>query len=213
MNSFLRLGCAVLAGLSAVEAAPTAAVKLLVKGGTFMTIKPGQEEPFTGYMTIGADGRIIAVAPGEPPADLVADQTVDATGKFVIPGFVSAHSHVGQSAFRGLAVNELLRGWGRVRNSQSNFATVEDQYWFTLHGCLDHIRHGITAVYNFTGSVPTGVSQNEQLRGELDSGIRFVHAWSRVRTVSEAEQRKEFSEVDVAPPDLHPEAPQFCPFS
>ncbi len=99
--------------------APVAAepAKLLVKGGTFMTVKPGQEEPFVGYMTIGANGRILAVEAGAPPADLAAAATVDATGKFVIPGFISAHSHVGQSAFRGLAVNELLRGWGRIRNS------------------------------------------------------------------------------------------------
>ena len=183
-----------MAGLLPAGAAPAAPIKLLVKGGTFMTVKPGQEEPFNGYMTIGTDGRILAVEKGAPPADLTADQTVDATGKFVIPGFISAHSHVGQSAFRGLAVNELLRGWGRIRGSQSNFATVEDQYWFTLHGCLDHIRHGITSVYNFTGSVPTGPAQNEQLRGEVDSGIRFVHAWSRVRTVPEAEQRKQFTD-------------------
>jgi 5-methylthioadenosine/S-adenosylhomocysteine deaminase len=190
----------------------SADVKLLVKGGTMMTVKPGEEEPFTGYLAIGADGKILTVGKGEPPADLKAAATVDATGKFIIPGFISAHSHVNQTAFRGLAVNELLRGWGRIRSSQSSFSTVEDQYWFTLHGCLDHVRHGITSVYNFTGNSVAGPAQTEQLRGEIDSGIRFVHAWSRPRTLPEAEQRKQFAEfLKAAEP--HRQSPFFLKLS
>jgi 5-methylthioadenosine/S-adenosylhomocysteine deaminase len=205
----LLLGLIATAGLPALQAA---SVKLLVTGGTMLTIKPGEEEPFSGYMAIGADGKIVAVGKGKPPAELTADQTIDATGKIIIPGFISAHSHVSQTAFRGMAVNELLRGWGRIRNSQSAFATVDDQYWFTLHGCLDHLRHGITSVYNFTGSVTAGPSQNEQLRGEVDSGIRFIHAWARVRTLPDAEQRRQFSEfMKFAEPYL--KSPQFLKMS
>jgi len=201
-----------LSALVALPAAQAASARLIVKGGTMLTVKPGEEEPFVGFMVIGADGKILEVGKGEPSAGLTADQTIDATGKIVIPGFISAHSHVGQSAFRGLAVNELLRGWGRIRNSQSSFATVEDQYWFTLHGCLDHLRHGITSVYNFTGSVTGGPSQEEQLRGEIDSGIRFVHAWSRPRTLGEAEQRRQFTDfLKFAEPHLG--SPQFLKMS
>jgi len=189
-----------------------APVKLLVTGGTLLTIKPGEETPFIGYLAIGADGKIAAIGAGAPPASLAAEATVDAAGKIVIPGFISAHSHVNQTAFRGLAVNELLRGWGRIRGSQSSFATVEDQYWFTLHGCLDHVRHGITSVYNFTGSVTAGSAQVEQLRGELDSGIRFVHGWSRTRTLPEAEQRRQFAEfLQAAAP--HRSSPFFLKLS
>ena len=198
-TTFLFALAITLASLPSFAHAATA--KLLVKNGTMLTIKPGEETPFIGYMTIGADGKISAVGHGAPPADLTATETIDATDKIIIPGFVSAHSHVSQSAFRGLAVNELLRGWGTIRNSQSSFATVEDQYWFTLHGCLDHLRHGVTSVYNFTGNTSTGYAQEEQLRGELDSGMRFVHAWSRSRTVSEDEQRKAFKKfMDFAQP-------------
>jgi cytosine/adenosine deaminase-related metal-dependent hydrolase len=183
------LGLLLLAtGLPSVWAEP---VKLLVKGGTFLTMKPGEEDPFVGYMAIGADGKIITVGRGEPPPDLAAADTLDVAGKIIIPGFVSAHSHIWQSAFRGLAANAYVTGWGgAVYRQQAVFGTPEDFYWFTLHGSLDHLRHGITTAYNFAYGNRAGAFQEEQLRGSIDSGLRVVHGWARPRTISEAEQRK-----------------------
>src|SRR5690349_3204580 len=74
-----------------------AAERLLITNGTIMSMA-GQEEPFVGYVAVGSDGRISAIGPGAAPAELTAASTVDATGKFVTPGFISAHSHIWQSA-------------------------------------------------------------------------------------------------------------------
>ncbi len=165
--------------------------KLLVKGGTFLTMKPGEEDPFVGYMVIGADGKISEIGKGEPPVGLEAAHTVDVAGKIIIPGFVSAHSHIWQSAFRGLAANAYVTGWGgAVYREQAIFGTPEDFYWFTLHGSLDHLRHGITTAYNFAYGNRTGKFQEQQLLGSIDSGLRVVHGWSRPRTISEADQRQ-----------------------
>jgi cytosine/adenosine deaminase-related metal-dependent hydrolase len=205
MNLPLRLPsrrALVLAGaaLALISTLPAAPAKLLVKGGTFLTMKPGEEDPFVGYMVIGDDGKITAVGRGEPPPDLEARETIDVAGKIIIPGFVSAHSHIWQSAFRGLAPNAFVTNWvTAVYREQAIFGTPEDFYWFTLHGSLDHLRHGITSIYNFTGGgapgAPTagGASlafQEQQLLGAMDSGARVMHAWSRPRTIPEAEQRK-----------------------
>lgn len=169
-----------------------APAKLLVKNATILTVKPGNEAPFVGYLAIDTGGKISAIGEGAPPADLVASETLDGTDRIVIPGFISAHSHIWQSAFRGLAPNEFVRNWVTVTRAQSNLGSAEDFYWFTLHGYLDHLRHGITSAYNFTQGSRDPAFQEGQLRAGLDSGMRIVHAWARTREMSLDEQRANF---------------------
>src|SRR5882757_3422693 len=171
LSPFSRLLLALTVGLAGTAISFAEPAKLLVTGGTLLTIKPGEEEPFIGYVAIGTDGKISAIGHGAPPAGLTAGETIDATGKIIIPGFISAHSHIWQSAFRGLAPNDFVRNWVTVTRSQSNSGTAEDFYWFTLHGCLDHVRHGITSAYNFTQGNRDPAYQQEQLKAEFDSGL------------------------------------------
>ncbi len=218
---FAALAGGLLALLAAGLPASAAPAKLLVKGGTFLTMKPGEEDPFIGYMVIGADGKISAIGKGEPPVDLEATETVDVAGKIIIPGFISSHSHIWQSAFRGMAANAWVRGWGTTLRGQSAFGTPEDFYWFTLHGSLDHLRHGITSIYNFTGGGQPGsptapaeslAFQEQQLLGGIDSGARVMHAWSRPRTIGEAEQRKLLTDF-LAFAEPYKKSPLFLGFS
>lgn len=167
-----------------LRAAAQAPAKLVVTNAYIFTMAPSQREPFVGYIAVGADGKILAVGKGEPPAALLKAQTVwDARGHWVMPGFISAHSHLWQSAYRGLASDQTLLGWiAELYGKQVAHATAEDLYWFDLEGSLDHLRHGVTSAFNFAygGHSPEQLVEfNErEFRGELDSGIRFVHAWS-----------------------------------
>src|SRR5688572_5149450 len=174
-----------IAGLAVVLALSQAgaAERLLIKNGLLMTMAPNQDKPFIGYIAVGADGRISAIGEGAPPASLTAATTYDAAGKFITPGFISAHSHIWQSAFRGLAANQYVRGWsGFVYRQMAIQSAPEDFYWFTLHGSLDHLVHGITSVYNFTYGTRPGVDfSKHQWRGEIDSGVRFLHSYARPR--------------------------------
>jgi len=88
-----------------------APVKLLVKNARLITMAPQQRDPFTGYLAVAGDGTIVAVAKGDPPADLKADQVLDAHGDWIIPGFISAHSHLWQAAYRGVAADKTLIDW------------------------------------------------------------------------------------------------------
>jgi 5-methylthioadenosine/S-adenosylhomocysteine deaminase len=63
-----------------------APAKLVVKNAFILTMANGQREPVKGYLVVGADGRISAVAAGDPPPGLQAKDSVDAGGHWVIPG-------------------------------------------------------------------------------------------------------------------------------
>src|SRR5271169_1748043 len=85
--------------------------KLIIRNARIMTMASNQREPINGYLSIAPDGTILAIASGEPAASLHAEKVVDAHGDFMIPGFISAHSHLWQAAYRGLAAGKTLPGW------------------------------------------------------------------------------------------------------
>src|SRR5258708_4020429 len=120
---------------------------MTVVDGLFLTRADGQD-PFPGWMGVGADGRIPGIGAGEPP---VREGTVlDATGKIIAPGFVSAHSHLHTSGLRGLAAGETMYPWVRANNEMLIGTDAEDMYWLALHGRPDFIGNGSTSAHNFT---------------------------------------------------------------
>lgn len=181
----LAFGMTLLAALPLCPAQSCAAetqAMLLVRNAYVFSMTDGQKTPFIGYMTVGADGRIRAVGQGEPPRGLRAATSIDAHGHWIMPGFISAHSHLWQAAYRGLAQDKTLPGWiDALYAQQAAHATPEDFYWFTLDGALDHLRHGITGAYNFNygDALPNPPERDnvnhQEFRAEMASGIRFVH--------------------------------------
>ncbi len=174
MSAVCLLG--IVTSLRAVAQVPA---KLVVRNAYIFSMASSEREPFTGYIAVGADGRIVAVDKGEPPASLKAATVWDAKGHWVMPGFISAHSHLWQSAYRGLAADKTLLGWiDELYGKAVTKATAEDLYWFTLEGSLDHLRHGVTSAYNFNygGHTPEQAVEfdEQEFRGQMDSGIRFV---------------------------------------
>lgn len=158
-----------------------APAKLVVTDAVLFTLADGDTKPFRGHLVVAPDGTIAAIGAGEPEAGAwEAAETLDAAGRWVLPGFVSAHSHLWQSPYRGLAADQTLMGWvDALYTRESARARPEDFYWFTLHGALDHLRHGITAAYNFNyGGWREGDFSRQEFRGEAASGIRFVHGHS-----------------------------------
>jgi cytosine/adenosine deaminase-related metal-dependent hydrolase len=212
--SFTQL-CRFLPGtaLALLLAGSLSAETLLVKNGLFITMKPGEEQPFIGYKTEGADGRITAVAPGEAPAGTAVDKVIDAGGRFVAPGFISAHSHLFTSPLRGLGHTETLYGWGRANQRLNRHANAEDAYWFTLHGSLDFLRNGITTAYDFSfspavGGQAVGVGEKvpppvlrpgpfeeNQIRAKADAGLRFIDSVGLVRIGTREEILARFEKV------------------
>lgn len=197
--------------LTAALAGPASAIaaeRLLVRGATLITMAPAGPASFTGYLLVAANGTVADVGAGAPPPDVAADRVLDAAGKIVVPGFISAHSHVWQSALRGLGADQYVRGWGQAVRVYSTHATDEDLYWFTLHGALDHLQHGITAVYDFGYAHRPGAYNDEQFRGLVDSGIRHVYSFAQARTEPQDRRYAELLEfMELVRP--HFEDPRF----
>src|ERR1700761_5359785 len=152
-----------------------ASAKLLVKNARLFTMATQQHNPFVGYLVVADDGTIVTVAAGNPPADLSAAQVFDAHGDWIIPGFISAHSHLWQAAYHGIAADNTLTSWiDNLYLKRAVKASPEDLHWFCLLGSLDHLQRGVTTAYDFNYSRTNGQgNDNEfdeaQFRAELQS--------------------------------------------
>lgn len=198
MKRLLLIGLFTFGGLVACSQQSDAQVPdspvLLVENATLITMDPDQPDSFTGFMLIGASGRILAVGEGTAPTVADSVQHVDLEGKMVGPGFISAHSHIFMSPLRGLGHDVTLYGWFRAWDKYLRHTTADDIYWFTLHGSLDFLRNGITTAYDFTyaGTTETltddpsqpqtdqvqkpGPFEEMQIKAKADAGMRFVNS-------------------------------------
>lgn len=199
------------------EPGDAVAAALTVVGGTLLTMAPGSGPLAPGWMTVGSDGRILAVGAGDPPPG-GHGRVLDVSGCLVAPGFVSAHSHLFTSGSRGLGMDQSLYGWIDAMTRYTRAADPDDMYWLTLHGALDFLSNGITTAYDFaanrmtfharadgSGSYDGGLRPVEvvhnQLVAKVDAGIRFVHsfmldeAWTKgpEAAVAQGEQMLEFA--------------------
>ena len=76
-------------------------------------VVPIAAEPIERGTVLITGGRIAAVGPDDEVAVPAGAQTVDAAGRWVLPGFVEAHGHIG--------VHEEAEGWaGQDTNEMTN---------------------------------------------------------------------------------------------
>jgi len=183
-------------------------MSLLVVNARLITVPAGTEDPGyieRGWLLAGDDGRIAAIGEGEPPSHTGAQETLDADGCFVAPGFVSSHSHLFTSGTRGLGADQTLYGWCDSMFSVLAHATPQQMYWATLHGALDFLSNGVTTAYNFTdplipwepmiegrrsgaGGIRSLDHHLLQTDGCFDAGIRFVDSIALDATVGSDEE-------------------------
>jgi 5-methylthioadenosine/S-adenosylhomocysteine deaminase len=86
-------------------------VDLIVSGGTIVTMDEARRIINNGAIAV-ARGRVVAL--GERAAierRYAARETVDASGRIVIPGLINGHTHIPMTLFRGLADDLELQEW------------------------------------------------------------------------------------------------------
>ena len=84
------------------------------------------------------------------PSDEIGHQfqsanTIDGSGKLVMPGFVDAHTHTAQQLLRGRTVDEPPMIWSRILVPYESHLTPQDVQVSALLCCVEMIKAGITS--------------------------------------------------------------------
>jgi len=84
---------------------------IAIVGGTVVTMDKERRVIENGAVVLRGEKIVWVGKRSEMPARMRSAQTIDATGKVVIPGLVNTHTHVPMSLFRGIADDMDLQEW------------------------------------------------------------------------------------------------------
>jgi len=148
--------------------------QLLITGGTVL-VGPALTGAFERADVLVEDGAITAIG---PDLDSPGAETVDATGTFVLPGFVDAHTHLWEATMRGLTSDwDLLDfAWG-VRFNHTALHTPDDVYAGVFGGARAALDGGTTTVLDHAHCIVTPAHADAALQGLADSGLRAIWAY------------------------------------
>ncbi len=122
-------------------------VDTILTGGTVVTMNENFDVFMDGAVAI-RDSEIIAVGSSqEILAGYEAQEKVDCTGTFILPGLINAHTHAPMTLLRGLADDLRLDVWlmGYIMPTEREFVSPEFCRLGTKLACAEMIRSGITA--------------------------------------------------------------------
>jgi len=146
------LACGEPQDFSAPGVTPAEVARAFVGG----TIVDGTGGPviLNGVVLVGSDGRIVATGRASDIEIPEAAQRVDVSGKFIVPGLINTHGHVGDT--RGLEGGHYSR------------ENVLDQLGL-------YARYGVTTVLSLGGDGPEGIAvRDAQATPTLDRARLFL---------------------------------------
>ncbi len=148
--------------------------RTLIAGGTVL-IGPALTGHFARADVLVVDGRIREIGSGIDAADAVV---IDATGTFVLPGFVDAHAHLWEASMRGISADwDIIDfAWG-IRFNHAGLHEPEDLFAGVLAGALASLDSGTTTVLDHVHAVAGPDHADEALRAVTEAGIRAVWAY------------------------------------
>jgi 5-methylthioadenosine/S-adenosylhomocysteine deaminase len=156
-------------------------MKTLLKNGTIVTMNSRREIFPRADVLIEGD-RIKSLS--QPLADRGndVDEVVDCKDKIIIPGLVSAHTHLTGMFQRGLWDETSFESWSRKSAATEKFFNLSADDIYVIHSaaCIELIRHGVTTVLNmFTAPLKDPLESVESACQALaDTQIRGILALS-----------------------------------
>jgi 5-methylthioadenosine/S-adenosylhomocysteine deaminase len=141
--------------------------KIIITGGTVLTINDADEVHFGGHVVLDGD-RVAVVGEGAytgPAGD--GDQVIDASGKIVMPGLVDLHYHT--AIAKGFS--DHLPLWEYLDACWYPFIRTLDAdaaYWSAAASYLESVKCGVTTVNDMYRRLP------DLGRAAHDIGIRAV---------------------------------------
>jgi 5-methylthioadenosine/S-adenosylhomocysteine deaminase len=120
------------------------------------------------------EGRILAIGPtAELAPRFSAGRVLEGGGRALFPGLVNTHTHLFQSAVKGLGEDMGVEAWVRaVTLPTARAMSPEEVYLTSLVCCLENLRSGATSVVDFHYPVKDAALHEAVLRAMIDSGLR-----------------------------------------
>jgi 5-methylthioadenosine/S-adenosylhomocysteine deaminase len=136
---------------------------LLIKNGYLLSMN-ATDDRFYGDIYV-EDDRIVKMG---VDIERQADQTIDASGMLVMPGFVQSHIHLCQSLLRGQADDQPLLEWLDTITGLEFRHTPETLYASARIGLAEMIKSGATSVID----MGTLHHQDSIFQAIVESGMR-----------------------------------------
>ncbi|TFG97561.1 amidohydrolase [Candidatus Thorarchaeota archaeon] len=170
---------------------------ILIQNGLIVTADKKNTIHEDGYIRF-SDGKIVELGSGKPRGS--ADTVIDASGCVVIPGLITAHTHLYGILLRGASLNiepptdfaqVLQRVWWPVDEA----LTVEDAYASALSASADMLRNGST-LYADTYSGPNSIEGSLEAiaKGTREVGMRGIVAFEMTERNNSAEAQRGLQE-------------------
>ncbi len=143
----------------------------LLTGAQVITMAP--HRPITERVDILVEGdHIVEMA---EQLDRPHAETVDLSGRIVIPGLINAHLHTWQAALRLMGADwTLLEYLRRIHGGVAHQYTPDDVYIGNLAGALNQINCGTTTLGDWSHNNSTPGHADGAVAALLRSGIRAV---------------------------------------
>jgi len=119
---------------------------LLVTGGTVVTMDAARTIYDDGAVAIRGDLIVAVGQRSEVEGKYHAQETINARGKLILPGFINGHTHVPMALFRGLHDDVTLDEWLRKYIFPAEAKNVNQEFvrWGTRLAAAEQIRAGVT---------------------------------------------------------------------
>jgi len=212
----MTIRLAVLA-LAAMLAAPLAAqqpaaVSLIINNGIVLTVDGHRRILNPGAVAISGTDIVAVDTPAAIASRYTAAQTIDATGKIVMPGLINTHTHAAMVMYRGLGNDLNLMDWLQKYIFPAEAKTLSPEFVRigTRLALLEMIESGTTTyadMYYFEEEVAR-VTKAAGVRGVLGQTV-IEFPVPDAKTPADALKRaeafaREFANDDLITPSLAP---------
>src|SRR5262245_49705147 len=149
-------------------AATTAAVNdgVVIRGATVLTVTKGTIE---GGTVVLRGGKIAAVGKDLPVPE--GARVIEARGKFLIPGIVDMHSHLGVYPWPGTDANS---DGNEATDPNTAMVRAVDSIWFEDPGMLRAVAGGVTTIQVLPGSANVIGGESAILKLRVGAGRDMV---------------------------------------
>ena len=150
---------------------PETVSRVLLREATVITMSPNRPDAERVNILV-EDDLIAEIGESLDPHDT---QSVDLSGRIVIPGLINAHLHTWQSALRFVGADWTLPEYlHHVHGDIAPQYTPDDIYIGTLAGALNQINCGTTTLGDWCHNNPTREHTDAAVEALQRSGIRAV---------------------------------------